>query len=164
MSLPKFRKILYCTDLSDSAVNAFRYAAGLAQDTGAEIHVLHVVAELSQDAKVTLQSYMEDAGGPDLQSVLSNRGKQAREEIQRRKEALWAAASEEERKIEKQVASISVVNGHPAEAILKKAGAIGCDLIMMGTHEKGAVQAFLGSVAKTVMRSSRIPVLVVPLP
>jgi len=164
MSLPEIRKILYCTDLSDSAVNAFRYALGLARDTGAEIHVLHVVAELSQDAKVTLESYMEDAGGPDLDTVLGSRAKQARAEIERRKEALWKEASEEERKLEKQIASISVVQGYPAEAILKKAGALHCDLIMMGTHEKGAVQAFLGSVAKTVMRSSRIPVLVVPLP
>lgn len=164
MSLPEIRKILYCTDLSDSAVNAFRYALTLARDTGAEIHILHVVEELSQDAKVTLQSYMQDAGGPSLDKIVEGRAMSARQEIERRKEALWRESSEEVRKLQKQIASVSVVHGHSAEAILKKAGVIHCDLILMGTHEKGAVQAFIGSVAKTVMRTSRVPVLVVPLP
>jgi nucleotide-binding universal stress UspA family protein len=164
MTLPDIRKILYCTDLSDSAVNAFRYALTLARDTGAEIHVLHVVEELSQDAKVTLQSYMQDAGGPKLEEVIEGRAKQAREEIERRKNALWKESGEEIRKLQSRIASTSVVQGHSAEAILKKAGALHCDLILMGTHEKGAVQAFIGSVAKTVMRTSRVPVLVVPLP
>ncbi len=162
--LPEIRKILYCTDLSDSAANAFRYALSLAKATGAEIHKLHVVANLSEDARITLQTYMEDAGGPSLETVLGQRADQAKAEIQRRKDAVLADLDEEDRKLGQRIASINVIRGDPAEAILKSAGKLGCDLIVMGTHEKGPVQAFLGSVAKTVMRTARIPVLVVPLP
>jgi len=38
------------------------------------------------------------------------------------------------------------------------------DLIVMGTHEKGMLHSFLGSVAKNVLSRSHIPMLIVPLP
>ncbi|WP_428981112.1 universal stress protein [Marinomonas phaeophyticola] len=37
------------------------------------------------------------------------------------------------------------------------------DLIVMGTHEKGMFQTFLGSVAKNVLSRSQIPMYIVPL-
>ena len=59
---------------------------------------------------------------------------------------------------------MDVTEGYPVEIILKKAEEEGVDMIVMGTHEKGFAQSFLGSVAKTVLRSAKIPVVVVPLP
>lgn len=164
MQLPEIRRILYCTDLSETAKHAFGYALALARDTGAEIHLLHAVEDLSPDAKVTLQAYLQDMDGPGIERILSDRAKDVRAVIERRKEELWKASDDQVRDLHKRLVSINVEEGYPAEVILKMAGAKKCDLILMGTHEKGPVQAFLGSVAKTVMRASRIPVLVVPLP
>ena len=45
------RNILYATDLGKTSGYGFRYAAYLARLTGAEIHILHVVQELSDDAR-----------------------------------------------------------------------------------------------------------------
>lgn len=160
--LPEVRRILYCTDLSETAVNAFRYAALLAEGTGAQIHILHIVGELSQDAKVTLRSYVQDSGS--LDRMLRERAQHATKEIERRLDQFWANANEEERKLRSQVVSVDVREGFAVEAILQKAEDAAADLIVMGTHEKGLAQSFLGSVAKTVLRSARIPVLVVPLP
>lgn len=160
--LPDVKRILYCTDLSETAVNAFRYAVLLAKSTGAQIHILHVVGELSQDAKVTLQSYVQSAGS--LDDMLRERPEHSKKEIARRLDAFWSTVDDEERTLRDLVVSVDVREGYPVEIILKKAKDAGVDLIIMGTHEKGLAQSFLGSVAKTVLRSARIPVMVVPLP
>jgi nucleotide-binding universal stress UspA family protein len=63
------------------------------------------------------------------------------------------------------VADIVVTTGEPVEAILNKAKAIDCDLIVMGTHGQGALaDAMLGSTARRVVRRSLKPVLVIRLP
>ena len=63
------------------------------------------------------------------------------------------------------VSKILIPLGSPAEAILKAAEAEQCDTIVMGTHRKGFLsKAFLGSVARSVLEHSRIPVFIVPLP
>ena len=63
------------------------------------------------------------------------------------------------------VESIEVREGFPAEVILSKADELNCDLIIMGTHGKGIIQhAFLGSTAKRVLRRTRKPVFIIPLP
>lgn len=156
------RKILYCTDLSQNAVHAFRYAVQLAKLTGAEIHILHVVAELSSDAKLTLQAYVMD---DDLrQKALRDRANQAKAHLTERLDAFWVEQDEEDRKVRDQIVSVAACEGYPAEEILKSAIEHDCDLVVMGAHEKGLIHNFLGGVAKSVLRRSRIPTLIVPLP
>jgi nucleotide-binding universal stress UspA family protein len=49
-------------------------------------------------------------------------------------------------------------------AILAKADQHDCDIIVIGSHGKGALNhTMLGSVAQRLLRSTRKPVLVVPL-
>lgn len=61
--------------------------------------------------------------------------------------------------------SIEVCEGYPAEKILSKAQEYNCDEIIMGTHSKGIIaNTFLGSVAKRVLRRTRKPVFIIPLP
>lgn len=50
--------------------------------------------------------------------------------------------------------------GEPAATIVKEATELGCDLICMGNHGRGALpNAILGSVATKVLHLARIPVL-----
>ena len=55
MILPNIRikKILYATDLSQSAVHAFSYAVSLANMYGAGITILHVLAEFPGEDFIT---------------------------------------------------------------------------------------------------------------
>ena len=63
------------------------------------------------------------------------------------------------------VEAIEVCEGFPAEEILKQADKMNCDAIFMGTHGKGFIRnAFLGSTAKRVLRRTRKPVFIIPLP
>ncbi|MGD2272618.1 MAG: universal stress protein, partial [Desulfobacterales bacterium] len=52
-----------------------------------------------------------------------------------------------------------------AEIILREADQLNCDVIVMGSHGKGIInQTFLGSVTKRVLRRTRKPVFIIPLP
>ena len=55
MNLPdiQIKKILYATDLSESAVHAFSYAVSLANLYGAGISILHVLAEYPGEEFIT---------------------------------------------------------------------------------------------------------------
>lgn len=52
--------------------------------------------------------------------------------------------------------------GQPAEVIAHQADVLGCDLVFMGTHGRGAVAtAMLGSVAAKLLHLSSVPVLLI---
>lgn len=160
--LPEFRHLLYCTDLAHNATYAFSYAASLAKLTGADIHILHVAEALSEDARFAIETYVLDAD--KRHKILEERLERLRARLMERQEKFWSALSEEDRKARDQIKSIDVCESYPAEEILKRAKGYDCDLIVMGGHEKGFSHTFLGSVAKSVLRRSRIPALIVPLP
>jgi nucleotide-binding universal stress UspA family protein len=55
--------------------------------------------------------------------------------------------------------------GQAAVEILRMAGEVGCDLIVMGSHGRTGLRRLLtGSVAEAVLRQARCPVLVVKSP
>ncbi len=160
--LPEVRKILYSTDLSKSSTAAFEQATYLAKKTGADIHILHIVEKLSSDAKITFQTYVMNSNS--RRDMLQERVKNARRKLMERQENFWENLHKDDAEVRKQIKSIDVIEAYPAETILKVSQELGVDLIVMGTHEKGMLHTFLGSVAKNVLSRSRIPMLIVPLP
>lgn len=55
------------------------------------------------------------------------------------------------------------VQGPTVEKILSEAGKLGAELIVMGSHGRGALyRALLGSVSEGVLRGARCPVHIVP--
>jgi nucleotide-binding universal stress UspA family protein len=56
-----------------------------------------------------------------------------------------------------------LVHGATVETILKEASELEVDMIVVGSHGRGAMyQLLVGSVSEGVLRKSRLPVLVVP--
>ena len=155
------KNLLYSTDLSQNSLIAFGYAAYLAKLTGANIHMLHVLERLSDDAAFAIQVYIQD--DKQRHDMLDLRVERARKLREEKQEAFWSAQSEEDRKVRAQIKSIAVCESYPAEEILESAKKHDCDLIVMGSHERGMSHTFLGSVAKSVLRRSRVPTLIVPL-
>ncbi len=154
-------EILFCTDLSKSSQKSFDYAVYLAHKTNAEIHILHVVEKLSNDAVMALESYVMDSA--TRAEMLKARKRQAQEKIERVQQEFWAQCDPELQGVQHKIKSIQILESFPTEAILKTSRDLNVDLIVMGTHEKGFVETFLGSVAKGVLARSRIPVFVVPI-
>ena len=155
------KNVLYSTDLSQNSHIAFRYAVHLAKITGADIHLLHVLEKLSDDAVFALQTYIQD--DKRRHEVMGERVDKARGRLEERQKAFWAEQTAEDRKVCDQIKSVTVCESYPAEEILKLAEAHNCDLIVMGSHERGMSHTFLGSVAKSVLRRSHVPTLIVPL-
>jgi len=160
--LKEMRRILYSTDLSKGSTAAFEQATYLAKKTGAEIHILSVVEKLSSEAKLTLQTYVMDSSS--RHKLLEERLNRAEEKLHARQDNFWGNLHPDEQAVRDQIKSIQVVEAYPAETILKVAEDLEVDLIVMGTHEKGRLHTFLGSVAKNVLNRSRIPMMIVPLP
>ena len=159
---PEIRSLLYSTDLAHNSIYAFRYAANLAKLTGADIHILHVLETLSDDARFTIEAYVLEAD--KRHKILDERLERAKARLMERQDKFWAGQSEADRKVRDQIKTIDVCESYPAEEILKRVKQYDCDLIVMGGHEKGLSHTFLGSVAKSVLRRSRVPTMIVPLP
>lgn len=155
------KTVLYCTDLSQNSLIAFGYAAYFAKLTGADLHLLHVLEKLSDDAAFTLQAYLLD--DQKRHEIMDLRTDKARKLLDERQESFWASQSAEDRKVRAQIKSVTVIESYPAEEILKAAEKHKCDLIVMGSHERGMSHIFLGSVAKSVLRRAQVPTLIVPL-
>jgi nucleotide-binding universal stress UspA family protein len=61
-------------------------------------------------------------------------------------------------------ATAAVARGDPAIEIVNQAGTLNVDLIVLTTHRKVGTAAFwAGSVAPTVVRRARVPLLLIPL-
>jgi nucleotide-binding universal stress UspA family protein len=167
----QFRKILYSTDLSESARHAFAYAVSLASRYDAGITMLHVLEEQA-DLDEKIIGYVDAAQWEAIKGQHEAEARQAL--IGKRRDNVTIqkvldqfcqnsqAAQETPNFI---VDDVIVSRGNPAAEILSTARAAGCDLIVMGTHGQGTfADAMMGSTARRVVRRSDIPVLVIRLP
>ncbi len=154
------KNVLYNTDLSQNSHIVFRYAMHFAKITGADVHLLQVMEKLSGDAMLALQAYIQDDN--KRHEVIDERVKKARDRLEQRQEAFWAEQTAEDRKVRDQIKSVTVCESYPAEESLNSVEPHNCDLIVMGSHERGMSHNFLGSLAKSVLRRSHEPTLIVP--
>lgn len=140
-----FRRILFPTDFSDYSLSALPYAIGLAEDYGAELHVLHVVptpdwaVQFEQVAPVLEPSFFEDmekAAAERLRALAAERvGDHLR---------VTTA-------VRRGVAFLEIVHYAREQEI---------DLIVIATHGRSGLQhALFGSVAEKVVRKAPCPVL-----
>jgi nucleotide-binding universal stress UspA family protein len=145
------KKILVATDFSEPSDAAYAYGRELALNFGARLTVLHVVENMQMQVSGSdgfvysspeLQQDIEAAGRARLKAMLAiDEGGRLRGEP-----IVFTASS-------------------PSDAIVDYANRTGVDLIVMGTHGRGAVAHLLmGSVAERVVRAAPCPVLTVRHP
>ncbi len=158
--LPPIKKILYTSDLSTHSTYAFKYAISLAKSLGAQVHVLHVVEKLSDDARVTLALFMQDKDAQ--KAALENRRQNSEIILEEKLKEFWGSLPEDDQQLRSLVSEVEVIEGYPAETILRQAETKQFDMILIGAHAQGFSQTFLGSIAKRVLRRANIPTLVVP--
>jgi nucleotide-binding universal stress UspA family protein len=142
-------RILVPSDFSEPADAALRYAATLAGDLGASLHLLHVFEDpYPAGGAFTAELYVPVA--PDLRDQLF-------EEAQARLRDRVAALAEDQ--VE---ATAEIYSGPTAKAIADYATTEDIDLIVIGTHGRGGMaHLLLGSVAERVVRTAPCPVLTI---
>ena len=159
--LPNYTHILVATDLSPNSVHAFRHAVMMARRNKAHIHLLHVVPEIDASMRSYISALMVKGS---LGRFESQHEEEARKEIQRDLQEFAAEELSDHPEDLRRIASIEVLHGNPVVRILQSADRLNADVIVMGSHGKGAIEhAFLGSVAEKVLRKSRRPVFVIPI-
>lgn len=160
--LPKIHKILYATDLSPNSGYVLRYAINSAKKHGAKLVLLHVLEELSPTTKALVEGHVDPE---TLLKISADSYSHVKKRIKKRIEVL--VEKEKLRKPENIdiFDSIQVTRGHPATKILELADELECDAVVMGTHGKGLLKyTFLGSTAKQVLRRTRKPIFIIPMP
>jgi nucleotide-binding universal stress UspA family protein len=136
-------KILFPTDFSPASQEAMSWATSLARDSGATLLIMHVE-----------EPPMAYGGGELYIDVQDNE----REDL---KKALVNVVP-----LDHQVAfEHKLLVGDPATAIVETADNEHADLIVMGTHGRtGLTRLLMGSVAESVVRKAKCPVLTIKQP
>jgi len=144
------KSIVVPVDFSETSDTALSYAKDLAAKFQCTLHLLHVV----QDPYT--QPWGAEAYGVSLPNLLQEMEKNANVRLA----GIIDAPTRDELRV------ITVVKvGSPFIEIVRYAADQKADLIVMGTHGRGAVaQMFLGSVAEKVVRKAGCPVLTVRQP
>jgi universal stress protein A len=141
-----FKKILVPLDFSDYTDEIINVAVRIAEKFGSAIHLLHVIPNmdyftpyesfLSAENLVSVQRDIEREVGKDMEAV-----------AEKIKDVSVTKA------IHTGVAFLEIIDYVRTESI---------DLVVMGTHGRGALEhILLGSVAEKVVRRSPCPVLTV---
>jgi nucleotide-binding universal stress UspA family protein len=136
-----YTRILFPTDGSDVATEAFEYVLDVAAAHDATIHVLNV-ADTNQDSLTLVEGQVVD--------VLEGEGR----------EIIDAAA---DRATDRGVDVVAeVLQGDPVKTIVDYADEYGIDLVVMPTHgRRGLSRVLLGSVTERVITSAEVPVVAV---
>ncbi len=160
--IPQIKRILYATDLSDNSAYVFRYAINSAKKHDAGIIILHVLEPLSETVKAITHSYLTEG---QEKKISEEKIAYLKDRIKKRLKIFCEKELKNDPECADRVESIELCEGFPAEVILGKADEFNCDAIVMGTHGKGIIRnTFLGSTSKRVLRRTRKPVFIIPLP
>lgn len=146
--MPIVRDILCAIDFSPTAERAATFAAELAAGLGAHVHLAHVLP-------IAMPTMPMPEIGVAPQEVIAPPSAQLAEDARRALGRLADDLGLEPR--------LHVVTGSASREIVRLAREIGADAIVVGTHGRtGLAHMLLGSVAERVVRTSSVPVLVVP--
>lgn len=144
MASKLYKKILIATDGSEYTKNAVDYGIDLAKNTGAEIVVIYVV-DTAAFASIPM-----DAAWESMYELLKQEGEMALKYVAEK-------AGTEGLEVQG-----NLIEGHPADEIIKYSEKNSISLIVLGTLGKSGLDRFLlGSVAEKIVRNSKIPVLVI---
>jgi nucleotide-binding universal stress UspA family protein len=134
--------ILFPTDFSEHAQQAFSLACSLARDCGARLVVLHVAAPPVGHEKLEAERNPSEYYGTLWNALRQLRAPEDNVPVEHRLE-----------------------EGDPTAEILRVANETKAGLIVIGTHGRtGLSRLLMGSIAEHVMRHAPCPVLTVKTP
>lgn len=140
------RHILVATDFSEPSAVALDYGRDLAKSYGVTLHVLHVIENMAA------------LYAPELGFALADVERNIEAAVRSDLDATIGTLEGDTSKVR----AIVTRGSNVAHAITDYAKTNAIDLIIVGTHGRGAVSRFLlGSVAERVVRTAPCPVLTV---
>ena len=162
----KINKILYATDLSESAKSALGWAMSLAEQYDAEITIIHTIPDVVEEIAASVGYDLAAHFDIKQLSDLNKEGQHdALNGIKERIKSVCGEVKDEFPSCRMDFNRIIIKAGHPVQEIIAAATDGQFDVIVMGTHGHSLIdEFFLGSVARGVVHKSPIPVLTIRLP
>lgn len=157
--MPKFKTILYCTQMGPDAPRIFRHACVMARAFGAKINVLHVHETLRPDQEGMVEGY---AGKGSLTSVVEREERAEEIELHQRIHDFFAEDIGKE-EWEDMVGEVIVAEGKAGDQILLHVEKTKADVVVMGSHRYSLLEVLIGTTTHSVIAKGRVPVLVVPI-
>lgn len=149
----QLKRILFPSDFSLSSARPATYALTLCEQFGADLHLLHVI----HDWAASVPQFGMGLALPAFADQAPERRRAAEEHAIAQLAALVPGGWQDRHQV-----TIAVKQGQPFVEIVRYAREHQIDLIVIGTHGRGALaHALLGSVAERVVRQAPCPVLTV---
>lgn len=149
------KKILIALDYSPSAEKIAETGYELAKATGADVVLMHVVAEPAYYSSLDYSPIMGFNGFEPLSGILTDMTEVKRvsnEFLEQSKKHLG----------DERITTV-VGEGDCSGSILKTAADVNADVIVMGTHSRtGLDKILMGSIAEKVLHHSPVPVFIIP--
>ena len=148
-----FRRLLCAVDFSESSLTALQYAFALAEQSDAELIMLHVIEWPWREPPAPLASDLPPAQASALADYRRYAEQSAAVRLTSLVPAVWSATRPP-------VTRIS--HGKPYVETLRLAAADSVDLILIGVHGRNPVDLHLfGSTTNQIVRQAACPVLTV---
>lgn len=164
--VPKIDKILFASDLSDNSKYAFQYASSLASRFGSSIVLLHVLENLPAGVGYNIETILGEGA---VHRLREKQKEDVRDALigKRKDDEMVRAALADYYGGDKGVTNASsfdfvICEGDVDDEVVRVASEKGCDLIVIGSHKGLLGGTALSGVTKSVLRHTKIPVLVVP--
>ena len=146
MQLVNIHKILAQTDISQHSNKALGYARTLAEQWGAELHLLNVV----EPTVFPTEGGLAPMGLMNLDTELTDASQHSIEELAKHPELSGVKIV------------TATVHGRASNAIIDYAAEHGIDLVVIATHGRtGLEHLIFGSTAERVIRECPCPVLTI---
>jgi len=142
---PSVKTIILGTDFSDSSAIALYHATSLAEQLHAQLHIVHI-----SQARLTVPTDLGMNLPPDFEEA-----QLARQRLERLRALMGSDLD----------VQLHLRIGHPVHEMLELIRELRPDMVIVGSHGRGAVmRVLLGSVSTELMRRSPVPVLIIPAP
>lgn len=151
------KKILIALDYNPTAQHILEAGYELARSMGAEIILMHVVADYTYYSSLDYSPILgfdqfSNLGAMQLDSVTQ----------------LENAANEYLEHLKAQFGNSSIKtlikDGDAGEGIVEASDNLGVDVVVLGSHSRrGLDKILMGSVAEKVLRKSKIPLYIIPV-
>jgi len=146
MKITKIKKILVAMDYDETSQKVAETGYSMAQALNAEMILLHVISE--QPVYYSTYTYMRELRVDILVDL---------------KKSIHAFLDKAKKYLGDESIKTIVSEGDIAETILKTAGDLKVDVIVMGSHSRKWLEnIILGSEAEVVLKKTTIPLFIVP--
>ena len=141
-----YKKILIPTDNSQVSIEAARHGLEIAKLMNSKVYVIYVV-DVMPFVGLPTEGFWET-----IREILEEEGREAFNKIENMAKEIGVDIVSE------------ILEGNPAEEIVKYAERKGIDLIVMGTSGKSGIdRLLLGSVAEKVSKKAQCPILLIKM-